>query len=129
VTVNGDIANTGNTFVQADLVGNPTPTNRTAAKWLNPSAFATPPAFSFGTFGRNALRSDAFKDVDFSVFKSFPLVRESTIQFRAEAFNLLNDVVFAAPDSTVGDPNFGAVSATAPGYNSRELQFALKVQF
>jgi outer membrane receptor protein involved in Fe transport len=129
VTVNGDIANTGNTFVQADLVGNPTPTNRTAAKWLNPSAFATPPAFSFGTFGRNALRSDAFKDFDFSVFKSFPLVRESTIQFRAEAFNLLNDVVFAAPDSTVGDPTFGAVSATAPGYNSRELQFALKVQF
>lgn len=129
VTVNGDVANTGNTFVQANLVGNPTPQHRTAAEWFNPSAFASPPAFQFGTFGRNGLRSDGFKDLDFSVFKSFALPHESNIEFRAEAFNILNDVVFAAPDSTVGDPTFGAVASTATGYNSRELQFALKLHF
>jgi outer membrane receptor protein involved in Fe transport len=129
VTVNGDIANTGNTFVRANEVGNPVPQSRTAAEWINPSAFASPPAYQFGTFGRNALRSDAFKDLDFSIFKSFALPRESSVEFRAEAFNILNDVVFAAPDSVVGDPTFGAVSSTATGYNSRELQFALKLRF
>lgn len=129
VTVNGDIANVGNTFVQANLVGNPIPSHQSAAEWINPAAFASPPAYNFGTFGRNALRSDAFKDLDVSVFKGFALPHETNIEFRAEAFNVLNDVVFAAPDSVVGDPTFGAVSETATGYNSRELQFALKFKF
>lgn len=127
VTVNGDIANIGNTFVQADLVGNPVPANRTPSQWINPAAFASPPAYSFGTFGRNALRSDAYKDLDLSVFKSFSLVRESSLEFRAEAFNATNTPIFAAPNSVVGSPTFGAVSSlnNAP----RELQLALKLQF
>jgi hypothetical protein len=126
VTVNGDIANVGNTFVQANLVGVPTPTQRSASEWFNPNAFQAPPAYSFGTFGRNALRSNAYRDVDFSVFKTFPMFERSTIQFRAEAFNLFNDTVFSAPDSTIGDPSFGAVTSSDP---SRELQFAAKIQF
>ena len=127
VTVNGDIANVGNTFVQADLVGNPTPQHRSAAEWFNPAAFASPAAYNFGTFGRNSLLSDHYNDVDFSTFKSFALPRGTSIQFRAEAFNLFNNVVFAAPDSTVGDPTFGAVSSMAN--SPRELQFALKLKF
>jgi len=127
VTVNGDVANTGNTFVQADLVGNPTPEDRTAAAWINPAAFASPPAYNFGTFGRNALRSQGYRDVDLSLFKSVVLPHETSVQFRAESFNTFNNVVFAAPDSVVGDPNFGAVSSTAN--TPRQLQFALKFQF
>jgi hypothetical protein len=127
VTVTGDIANVGNTFVQADLVGDPTPAKRTAAEWINPAAFSAPPAYQFGTFGRNALRSQGYEDVDFSVFKSFSLPRESSIEFRAESFNLFNNVVFSAPDSVVSDPTFGAVSSIAN--TPRQLQFALKLQF
>lgn len=127
VTVNGDIANVGNTFVQADLVGNSTPTHQTPTTWINASAFTAPPAYSFGTFGRNALRSDGYDDLDFSAFKSFVLPHDSSIQFRAEAFNILNAVVFSAPDSTVGDPTFGSVSSIAN--TPRQLQFALKLQF
>ncbi len=127
VTVNGDVANVGNTFVQADLVGNPNPARKTAAEWFNPAAFVSPPEYSFGTFGRNGLISDAYKDVDFSAFKSFTLPERMAIEFRAEAFNLFNNVVFSAPDSTVGDPDFGAVSSTAN--TARELQFALKLTF
>jgi hypothetical protein len=127
VTVNGDIANVGNTFVQADLVGNPTPAHQTPATWINPSAFSAPPAYHFGTFGRNALRSDPYKDLDFSVFKSFALPRGTSVQFRAESFNLLNQVIFSGPDSTVGDPTFGSVSSIAN--TPRQLQFALKLQF
>jgi hypothetical protein len=73
------------------------------------------------------LLSDRFNDMDVSAFKSFTLPRETAIQFRAEAFNVLNNVVFAAPDSTFGDPQFGAVSSTAN--NPRQLQFALKLTF
>jgi outer membrane receptor protein involved in Fe transport len=127
VTVNGDIANVGNTFVQADLVGNPNPTTKNATTWLNPEAFSAPPAYSFGTFGRNALRSQGYNDFDFSIFKSFALPRDTSVEFRAESFNLLNTVVFSAPDSTVTDPTFGAVSSIAN--SPRQLQFALKIQF
>lgn len=127
LTVPGDIANTGNTFVQAVQVGNPIPAQRTPAQWLNPKAFTAPAAFTFGTFPRNALRSDRYKDCDVSLFKAFALYREATLQLRAEAFNLTNTPVFAAPGNSVGSPTFGVVSATAS--NPRQLQFAAKLTF
>jgi hypothetical protein len=127
ITVSGDIANTGNTFVQANLVGDPNPAHRTASQWINTSAFRSPAAFTFGTFPRNALRSDTYKDVDLSLFKTFPLYRELNLQFRAEAFNLTNTSVFAAPGNVVGTTTFGVVSSIAN--SPRQLQFALKLQF
>jgi hypothetical protein len=127
VTVTGDIANTGNTEVQANLVGNPTPSHRTANEWINPAAFVSPPRYTFGTFGRNALRSDQYKNLDLSLFKNFALPREASLQFRAEAFNVTNSVVFAAPSSVVGTTTFGSVASTAN--TPRELQLALKVLF
>ena len=127
LTVSGDIANTGNTFVHPNLVGNPTPANRSPSQWLNPSAFSAPPAFTFGTFPRNALRTDGYQNLDLSVFKTFTIYRESSLQFRAEAFNATNTAIFAAPGNTVGTPTFGVVSSTSN--TPRQLQFALKFQF
>jgi hypothetical protein len=127
VTENGDIANTGNTFVEADLIGNTTPRTRSAKAWFNTAAFTSPAAGTFGNSGRNSLLSNRYNDVDFSAFKSFALPHETAIQFRAEAFNLFNNVVFAAPDSILGDPNFGSVSATSN--TPRQLRFALKLTF
>jgi len=126
VTVNGDIANVGNTFVQANLVGNPIPAQRTANQWINPAAFATPARYTFGTFGRNALRSDWYRDADVSVFKVFPLFEKTSLEFRAEAFNVTNTAVFAAPQSVLGS-TFGTVSSL--GNTPRQLQFACKLQF
>jgi hypothetical protein len=127
VTVNGDIANTGNTFVRANLVGNPTPAVRTANQWIVPSAFASPARYTFGTFGRNALRSEWFRNADVSVFKVFQFTGRYGLEFRAEAFNITNTAVFAAPNSVVGSPTFGVVSAL--GNTPRQLQFALKLRF
>lgn len=127
VTSSGDNANTGNTLVQANLVGNPTPTNRSAAQWINPAAFQTPPRYSFGNFGRNALRSDWGRDLDMSVFKTFPLTEQMKLEFRAEAFNLTNTAEFAIPQNVVNSSGFGAVTSTANV--PRQLQFALKIQF
>jgi Carboxypeptidase regulatory-like domain len=127
VTVSGDIANVGNTFVQADRVGNPVPQHRSASEWINPAAFQSPPRYTFGTFGRNALRSDWYRDADVSLFKVFPFFEGAHLEFRAEAFNLTNTPVFSAPTTTVGSPSFGAVASTSN--SPRELQFALKLQF
>jgi hypothetical protein len=50
-----------------------------------------------------------------------------TLEFRAEAFNLLNWVNFGAPDANVGDPGFGIISSTTT--SPRIVQLALKLYF
>lgn len=127
VTYSGDLANTGNNFVKADVVGNPTPSHRTPAEWISPAAFSAPPEYSFGTMGRNSLRSDWNKNLDLSLFRSFSIQDRARIEFRAEAFNLTNTAVFAIPNDVVNAPNLGVVTSTAN--SPRELQFALKISF
>jgi hypothetical protein len=123
----GDLANTGNTFVRANLVGNPHLNNPTAAERINRSAFAIPAPFTFGDLGRNSLRSDWFRNLDCSVFRRFSLGGEIALEFRLEAFNVLNNVVFAAPGNLISGPNFGVVTSTAN--TPRQLQVALKLAF
>lgn len=123
----GDLANTGNTFVRANLVGNATPEHRTPTGWIETSAFAVPAPYTFGNLGRNSLRSDWHKNLDCSLFRRFPIGELLQFEFRAEAFNATNSVVFAAPGNTINGPNFGVVTSTAN--TPRQLQVALKLGF
>jgi outer membrane receptor protein involved in Fe transport len=127
VTYQGDLANTGNTFVRANLAGNPTPGNRTPAEWINTDAFAIPPPYTFGDLGRNSLRSDWYRNLDCSLFRRFPLGDRFQLEFRAEAFNATNSVVFAAPANVINATGFGVVTSTAN--TPRQLQVALKLVF
>jgi len=127
VTYNGDLANTGNDFVKADVIGNTTPAQRSAQEWIDPASFATPAPYTFGTMGRNSLRSDWNKDLDMSIFRTFPLFERLNMEFRAEAFNLTNTAVFAIPNNVINAPNFGVVTSTAN--TPRELQVAVKFNF
>jgi hypothetical protein len=127
-TSNGDISNTGNVTERADLIlPNPYPAKKTPAEWINPAAFATPANYTFGTLGRNTLRSDSTKNFDFSVIRRFPFLERYAFEFRADSFNLTNTPVYSQPQSTLGNPNFGVVTSTAN--SARELQFALKFLF
>jgi outer membrane receptor protein involved in Fe transport len=127
VTYQGDLANIGNTFVRANLVGDPIPGDRTPAKWINTSAFAIPAPYTFGDLGRNSLRSDWYRDVDCSLFRRFPIGERMKLEFRAEAFNVTNSVVFAAPANVINAAGFGVVTSTAN--TPRQLQAALKLAF
>ena len=49
--------------------------------------------FTFGDSGRGILRGDHQWNVDFSLFKRFGVTGGTTLEFRAEAFNLLNSGV------------------------------------
>jgi hypothetical protein len=127
VTYQGDLANTGNTFVRANLVGDPDLAPWTSAEWINTSAFAIPSPYTFGDLGRNSLRSDWYRDLDCSFFRRFPIGERVQLEFRAEAFNATNSVVFAAPGNVINGPNFGVVTSTAN--SPRQLQVALKLTF
>jgi outer membrane receptor protein involved in Fe transport len=128
VTVNGDIANTGNNYDRADLVlANPYPSNKGPTAWLNPAAFAVPTNYTFGDLGRNSLRTAATRTLDLSTFRRFPVKDRFAFEFRTEVFNLTNTPVFGQPNSVVNAPNFGVISSTRN--TPREIQFALKAIF
>jgi hypothetical protein len=128
VTVNGDIANTGNNYERANLVvPDPYPSNQGPNDWLNPAAFGVPPDYTFGNLGRNSLRTQATRNLDFSLFRRFPVADRFAMEFRVEAFNLTNTPVFGQPNSTVNAPNFGVITATHG--IPRQFQIALKVRF
>jgi len=110
-----------------------------------------PPALgTFGTMGRNIFRDSGFKDVDFSVFKTFTFKERYSAQFRAEVFNLFNHPIISNPygaangaqlgwdPSGPGKKTFGCGCATPDviagnplvgSGSSRVLQLGLKLQF
>jgi hypothetical protein len=88
------------------------------------------PSQYFGNAGRNDLHGPAFGQLTLSVHKSVPLGWEnSNLEFRIEAFNVLNSTNFQYPDTAVTDgANFGTYTA-ANAYPSREVQLALRLAF
>jgi len=49
------------------------------------------------------------------------------MQFRAEAFNILNHPTFGTPQGLITSPTFGAVSSTVS--TARQIQLGLKLVF
>jgi hypothetical protein len=112
-----------------DLVSNPKLSNPTPAEWFNTStsALAIPAAGTYGTLGRDTLRSDPYKNFDLSLFRQFPITENKRLEFRFEMFNAFNQVVYATPDAAAVDKAYGAVSST--GNVARQMQFGLKLYF
>ena len=73
------------------------------------------------------MRAPSSENIDFSLFKMFKPVEKMTVQFRAEAFNILNQVVFGMPNTTLNSNQFGVISSQAN--SPRTIQFGLKLQF
>jgi hypothetical protein len=65
-----------------------------------------------------------------SLAKSFPIWESMRIEFRAEAFNVLNRVRFGTGSTTLQDQNFGHLTSAGDLLNSpRSMQMALKLYF
>jgi Carboxypeptidase regulatory-like domain/TonB dependent receptor len=116
-----------------NIVGNPNTGTcpggvavRTAGCWFNTNAFAHAATGQFGDVGRNTMDGPAFQQWDFSAIKTIPIRESMNLQFRAEIFNIFNNVNFALPNNDINSPNFGQIVAAQPG---RIVQLALKFQF
>ena len=86
----------------------------------------------FGNTKRNFFRRPAQWNVDFSIFKAFPVGRFRP-EFRIDISNLFNTRNWGAPNTTFTSPNFltysaGSVDTTATlGY--RRMQLGFRFQF
>jgi len=109
----------------------------------------TPPALgTFGNMGRNIFRDSGFKNVDFSVFKSFTFKERFGAEFRVELFNIFNHPNIANPygasnGSGLGNnpsasssfgcgcatPDYAAANPLVGSGSSRVMQLGLKLTF
>jgi hypothetical protein len=117
---------------QNPLMGGGTKSHLTGGTpYLNPAAFALPRAFELGTVPRSwaAIRGPLNFSDDASVIKRFPIHDQVALQFRLEAFNVLNKVQFAAPAATAGAASNAFGFITAQANSPRNVQAALKLTF
>jgi hypothetical protein len=86
----------------------------------------------FGTLGRNTFRGPGFRDFDVAVIKDSAFGHRgngelANLQFRAEFFNIFNEVNFGLPSNILRGSGFGFISKTAGP--SRQIQFSLKLNY
>jgi len=114
-------------FGQPLYVTHPSP-----AQWVNPAAFVRH-NLGFGNAGRNTLTAPGLQDVDVALSKDTRVKERVSLQFRAEAFNLLNHPNFGQPVNSLTASTFGQIiqTRTARGDlgSSRQLQLGLKLIF
>jgi hypothetical protein len=96
--------------------------------YLNPAAYSVPSYTQpFGNTPRNGVKTPAVYETDLGLHKNFPIAEARYLQFRAEAFNLLNKTNFATVSGTnANSSSFGVFNATFP---ARQLQLALRLVF
>jgi hypothetical protein len=95
--------------------------------WFDTSMFSAPSPNRFGTAGRNILTGPGLVNLDFSLFRSFPITERYGIEFRFESLNFTNTPHFNNPTTQFGNPNFGQV--TTAMQDQRQIQFGLKFTF
>jgi hypothetical protein len=89
-------------------------------------AFATAPATRYGNAGRNTLIGPGLKNWDMGLSKNYRFSERFNLQFRAEFFNLFNNVNFSTPRRNFNLTRFGVIESAG---RSREIQFGLKLVF
>jgi hypothetical protein len=128
-----DNSGTTSGFPRANCDGSPveTPGKRSTIpgspgyQWFDAGSVSQPGTGTFGDCQVGSFTGPGLQAVDFSVSKNFATFEHQSLQFRAEAINVLNHPILVAPNSSIGN-TFGLVN-NAQG--ERNLQFALKYMF
>jgi len=119
----------------------------------NPAAFAAPRGLTFGNTPRNYLRNPSRTNFDMALFKHFVIKEGTSLEFRAEAFNVFNHIEYSwlggntgsaasnspnsSPNSTVtcydqqspGCTQTNSYLRAAAAHNARILQLGAKFIF
>jgi hypothetical protein len=132
VTSGSDNAFSGVGSDRADYIGGPAGLDpsrshgQLIARYFDTTRFVANANGTFGNSGRNILRAPGFFDTDLGLIKNTKVTERATAQFRAEFFNLFNNVNFNGPSTSLSSSSFGKItSANDP----RILQLALKFTF
>jgi hypothetical protein len=104
--------------------------------YLNPSSFTNNAAGTYGSVVKGSFVGPHYVDWDASVARKFVVTERTSLQFRAEYFNMLNHTNLGDPSTTLGS-TFGRITSTspqnwtstAPQNDPRIAQMSLKLVF
>jgi hypothetical protein len=99
---------------------------RTPAHWFNTAAFAIAPQFTLGSASRNPVRGPSYRNVDLSISRRVPSGIGTSLELRAELFNLLNTPPLGNPNGVAGSAAFGTITTAG---DPRVVQLAMKLLF
>ncbi|HXQ26848.1 MAG TPA: carboxypeptidase regulatory-like domain-containing protein [Candidatus Acidoferrales bacterium] len=99
-------------------------------QWFDPTCYAPQTGGYMGNVKRNSIPGPGYIGVDFSVIKNTKLTEGTTLQFRAELFNVINHLNLGTPAGALGGgpPVFFGQVASSLG-TPRQVQFAVKLDF
>jgi hypothetical protein len=119
-------------FPTAEVVSdNITIDNPGPQRWFNTDAFRVQPAFTPRTnpWQYSDITGPIMWNIDGTVSKIFPIQERYKLEFRLEAYNLTNSLMWANPNMTPGNALFGRSTTQAQGNRGREIQYTLRLQF
>jgi hypothetical protein len=101
------------------------------AQWFNTSVFTLPPSYTYGNVSRTLpdTRGPSTTNFNLSLVRAIRFRDRADLQFRAEAFNLMNTPHFWLPATSMASLQFGQITSTQVAQLPRVLQFALKLKF
>ena len=111
--------------IRASLTGTSTEADGNGL-YLNPSGYTLPSVGEWGTAGRNSVRGPSQYSLNGGVGRSFLLGERLTLDWRFDATNLLNRVVYSAVNPIVTSPQFGFATQVNP---MRKLQMVARLRF
>jgi hypothetical protein len=111
--------------VRADLTGLPIYA-APAGFYLNPAAFAAPPAGEWGDAGRNIITGPSLFSLNASFGRVFRVADRRSIDLRFDATNALNHANYTSWNTTVGSLQFGLPTSAS---GMRTLQATLRFRF
>lgn len=111
--------------------------------WVNYNAFQQQAIGNPGNEQRAGCYGPDWRELDFSLFKDFPIKERYRVSLRAEAYNITNTPNWSLPNSAIStwtvkdQPQgiatnagaFGQITATNVGFTPRVVQLALKFVF
>jgi hypothetical protein len=112
--------------------------------YFDPTPFTQPGNGQLGNTGRNQFRGPGNWNLDFSIFRGFPIGSGGRrLEFRTEFFNLMNHPMWGVPVRDITNNNFGRTTVVGndnaglfnngntrdAGSGERQIRFGLRFQF
>jgi hypothetical protein len=131
VTADGTALNTPGNTQTADLVGSVTKVGMIGAggTYFDPNAWAQPEGIRFGNTRLNQFRGPGGWNLDFSLFRTFPIATRQKLEVRVEASNLTNTPKFGNPTSSITSGDFMRIFSLYNAYAERQVRLALRYSF
>jgi hypothetical protein len=100
-----------------------------AGKWFDTTQFAQPTGVRIGNTGRNQFYGPGGYNLDFSLFRSFPIGGQRRLEARMEAGNILNHGVYNNPNGDFTSGSFGQITGVRGEYPERQIRLGLRLTF